>query len=145
VDAGSHAYVVGSTLSGDFPTVSPIQSAAPGNWDAFVTKLDAGGASLAFSTYFGGSDYDAGAGIAVDTSSEPNIYLTGATASPDILTTPGALRPAFGGTVDAFAARISQLGRPTSKDQCKNDGWRNFPQFKNQGDCVSYVASGGKH
>ena len=28
---------------------------------------------------------------------------------------------------------------PTSKDQCKNDGWKNFPQFKNQGQCVSSV------
>jgi len=34
---------------------------------------------------------------------------------------------------------------PTSKDQCKNGGWRNFPGFKNQGDCVSYVATGGKN
>jgi hypothetical protein len=24
---------------------------------------------------------------------------------------------------------------PTSKDQCKNGGWRNYPQFKNQGQC----------
>lgn len=33
---------------------------------------------------------------------------------------------------------------PTSKDQCKNDGYKAFnnPSFKNQGDCVSYVASG---
>jgi len=30
---------------------------------------------------------------------------------------------------------------PTSKDQCKNGGWRNYPGFKNQGDCVSFVAS----
>jgi len=39
------------------------------------------------------------------------------------------------------------VGPPTSKDQCKNDGWRSFnnPAFKNQGDCVSYVATGGKH
>jgi hypothetical protein len=29
---------------------------------------------------------------------------------------------------------------PTSRDQCKNGGWRNFPGFKNQGDCVSFVA-----
>lgn len=37
-------------------------------------------------------------------------------------------------------------GTPTSTDQCKNDGWRTFtnPRFKNQGDCVSYVASGGR-
>jgi hypothetical protein len=34
---------------------------------------------------------------------------------------------------------------PVSKDQCKNGGWRNFPDFKNQGDCVSYVATGGEN
>jgi hypothetical protein len=34
---------------------------------------------------------------------------------------------------------------PTSKDQCKNNGWRNFPQFKSQGECVSFVATGGKN
>jgi hypothetical protein len=34
---------------------------------------------------------------------------------------------------------------PTSKDQCKDGGWLNFPQFKNQGNCVSFVASKGKN
>jgi hypothetical protein len=36
---------------------------------------------------------------------------------------------------------------PTSKDQCKNGGWKNFtnPAFKNQGDCVSFVATHGKN
>jgi hypothetical protein len=36
---------------------------------------------------------------------------------------------------------------PTSKDQCKKGGWKNFtnPSFKNQGDCVSFVATGGKN
>jgi hypothetical protein len=34
---------------------------------------------------------------------------------------------------------------PTSKEQCKNGGWRNFPGFKNQGDCVSFVATGGRN
>jgi hypothetical protein len=29
--------------------------------------------------------------------------------------------------------------RPTSKDQCKNGGWRSFPGFKNQGECVAFV------
>ncbi len=38
---------------------------------------------------------------------------------------------------------------PTSKDQCKDGGWQTFTDaqgntaFKNQGDCVSYVASNG--
>jgi hypothetical protein len=34
---------------------------------------------------------------------------------------------------------------PTSKDQCKHGGWRTFGVFKNQGDCVSFVATGGKN
>jgi hypothetical protein len=34
---------------------------------------------------------------------------------------------------------------PTSKNQCKSGGWRNYGIFKNQGDCVSFVATGGKN
>jgi len=39
---------------------------------------------------------------------------------------------------------------PASKDQCKMDGWRTLVDsdghsFKNQGDCVSFVATGGKN
>ena len=34
---------------------------------------------------------------------------------------------------------------PTSKDQCKNGGWRTYGVFKNQGDCVSFIATKGKN
>ena len=34
---------------------------------------------------------------------------------------------------------------PISKDQCKNGGWKTFGVFKNQGDCVSFVATKGKN
>ena len=34
---------------------------------------------------------------------------------------------------------------PTSQEQCKNDGWRSFSQFKNQGDCVSFVTTGARN
>jgi hypothetical protein len=46
---------------------------------------------------------------------------------------------------EPFASTLTQpvLIEPTDKSQCKNGGWQNYPQFKNQGDCVSYVASGG--
>ena len=45
----------------------------------------------------------------------------------------------------AFQASFSPP-LPTSKAQCKNGGWKNFgTTFKNQGDCVSFVASGGKN
>ena len=35
--------------------------------------------------------------------------------------------------------------RPTDKDQCKKGGWETFGVFKNQGDCVSWFATGGKN
>jgi hypothetical protein len=46
---------------------------------------------------------------------------------------------------DGHAVVFDAPQLPTSKDQCKNGGWRNFPQFKNQGDCVSFVATHGKN
>jgi len=44
---------------------------------------------------------------------------------------------------------LSSLALPSDKNQCKKDGWKdltdaNGNSFKNQGDCVSYVASEGK-
>jgi hypothetical protein len=42
---------------------------------------------------------------------------------------------------ETFASLQAQttLIVPTGKDQCKNDGWRNYALFNNQGDCVSFV------
>jgi DNA-binding beta-propeller fold protein YncE len=38
---------------------------------------------------------------------------------------------------------VSPLPRvPTSKEQCKNGSWRNFSQFKNQGQCIAFVERG---
>jgi hypothetical protein len=51
-----------------------------------------------------------------------------------------ALTPIFGGDITVHDA----VPLPTSKEQCKNGGWRTFPGFKNQGDCVGFVAAGGK-
>jgi hypothetical protein len=44
---------------------------------------------------------------------------------------------------ESFASSLTApvLITPTTKDQCKNNGWKNFPQFKNQGQCVSFVES----
>ncbi len=48
-------------------------------------------------------------------------------------------------TSPSSCAPAVQIGPPTNKDQCKNDGWKlfNTPRtFKNQGDCVSYMSNG---
>jgi 6-phosphogluconolactonase len=59
----------------------------------------------------------------------------------------GALSPKTPATVATGGGpagiAVTPLPRvPTSKQQCKNGGWHNFPQFKNQGDCVSFVENG---
>ena len=51
--------------------------------------------------------------------------------------------PIFGGDVPGKLILTCSL--PTSKNQCKNGGWQDFGVFKNQGDCVSFVATGGKN
>jgi hypothetical protein len=73
-------------------------------------------------------------------------FPTGAIQSVDILID-------VQGTADISNIRVNGvlevplIGPPTSKDQCKKGGWKTFnnPTFKNQGDCVSYVATGGKN
>jgi len=62
----------------------------------------------------------------------------------------GALVPKSPPTVAAganpFGVAVSPLAAaPTSKEPCKKGGWRNFPGFTNQGDCVRFVATGGKN
>jgi hypothetical protein len=51
----------------------------------------------------------------------------------------------FNASVDDVTV-TSTRAVPTTKDQCKKGGWRNFgTSFRNQGDCVSFVATNGKN
>ncbi len=81
-DAGS-AYVCGFTFSSDFPTQNPFQTFGEtgGITNFFVTKLSPPGNSLEYSTYLGGSNFDEGGAIAVN--SAGNAYLAGRTESTD--------------------------------------------------------------
>src|SRR5262249_25767340 len=58
VDSAGNAYVTGGTGSTSFPTVNPFQGKNAGGGDVFVTKLNAAGSALVYSTYLGGSGYD---------------------------------------------------------------------------------------
>jgi hypothetical protein len=50
----------------------------------------------------------------------------------------------FNASVDNVVIESVRL-LPTTKQECKNGGWRSFGVFKNQGDCVSFVATNGRN
>jgi len=89
VDSAGNAYIAGGTDSTDFPTAGPIQGSLHGsNGDAFVTKINAAGSAILYSTYLGGSFVQQANGIAVD--SAGNAYVAGLTSSSDFPVTQGA-------------------------------------------------------
>jgi hypothetical protein len=112
VDSAGDAYVTGSISSGNFPTTrSAIQTSSGGGIDAFVSKLNPSGSALLYSTYLGGSGYDAGYSITVD--SAGSAYVTGGTNSTNFPTTSGALQTSFGGGSlggNAFLSKLNPLG-----------------------------------
>ena len=107
VDSSGCAYVTGDTSSEDFPTEGAIQPSYSGNYDAFVTKLNTEGSALVYSTYLGGTSYDDGYGIAVDSSG--CAYVTGDTSSEDF-PTEGAIQPSYSGNYDAFVTKLNTDG-----------------------------------
>ncbi|MBH0176450.1 MAG: tandem-95 repeat protein [Nitrospira sp.] len=98
VDGQGQAYVTGYTFSTDFPTSNGSQLFGGGQYDAFVTKLDADGA-VVYSTYLGGSNTDVGRGIAVDGSGQ--AYVTGYILNPSYL---------YPNSYDAFVTKLDADG-----------------------------------
>lgn len=113
IDANGNVYVTGYTDSGDFPTVNAVQSTYAGNGDVYVTKLNALGNSLFYSTYLGGNDYEEGFNVAVDAAG--SAYVTGDTYSSDF-PTENPLQPANAGDSDAFVAKIADSSTDSDGD-----------------------------
>lgn len=115
VDAAGNAYVVGTAVSLDFPTTAGVIKTVllPSNnnqtwYDAFVTKVNPTGTALVFSTYYGGRNgSESSGGVTLD--AEGNIIVSGSTKSND-LPVVNAYQSTFGGTDDAFAAKINPTG-----------------------------------
>jgi hypothetical protein len=123
VDANDRIHVAGrAEAEPGIPLVRPTQTLARGT-DAFVMRLAPDGASLEFSTRFGGSGEDSATSVAVAPAGD--IFVAGRTSSED-LATPGALQTTLQGREDGFVARLdaetpavryaSYLGGGTSED-----------------------------
>jgi Beta-propeller repeat len=123
VDDSGNAYLTGLTYSVDFPAVNQIPGACNGTCGsgadvAFITKINAAGNALAYSSFIGGSggvygEGDAGASIAVDGSG--NAYVTGSTGSSDfpiVNQIPGACNGfcGTGTTTNAFITKVNASG-----------------------------------
>jgi hypothetical protein len=108
VDSGGNVYVNGFTLSTDFPiTPRAFQTASRGGLDGFITKLNAAGTALVYSSYLGGSGDDQVLGTAID--SAGNAYLTGPTTSGDFPVTPVPFKPATKGAPAAHRPTLSHV------------------------------------
>jgi hypothetical protein len=115
VDVGGSAYVVGSTLSSDYPAANAHSPG--GSTDIVVTKLLPSGRNSAYSTYLGGTSTDTGMAIAVDQGG--SAWLTGTTRSSDFPTNnafqgsyrgEGPAQGRFAGKGDAFVAKLDSGG-----------------------------------
>jgi hypothetical protein len=114
VDANGAAYVIGNTRSADFPTTPGALDTTCGSdgacnnySDVFVSKFNAQGSGLVYSTFLGGSEIEFAGGIAVDGSY--NAFVTGETTSIDFPVV-NAVQAASGGGAEAFVARLNAAG-----------------------------------
>ena len=111
LDPAGNAYIVGWTASADFPVRNAFQTTLRGFPNAFVSKLNATGSDLLYSSFLGGTGgFDFGSDIAVDASG--NAYITGDTTSANFPVTPGAFRttlvlPGGAGDNDGFVAKFN--------------------------------------
>lgn len=109
VDASGNVYVTGGAAGNDFPTTAgAFDTSANGAEDGFVTKLNAAGSALVYSTYLGGSARDEPYDIAID--ADGNAYVTGWTGSANFPTTDGAVDTTYGGGFDAFVTKVNPAG-----------------------------------
>ena len=112
-DAAHNMYLAGVTSSSDFPTHAAAQPALAMSADAFVSKLNAAGDTLLYSTYLGGTREERDPAIAVD--AVGSAYVGGTTASTNFPTLHPFQSTNHGGHsqgFDGFVAKLDASGAP---------------------------------
>ena len=143
--AASGPYVGTFTETGSFngaPSVSATFSITSGTAPVTGSKS---GPPLAGGSFGCGSNGAASAFVpqerysATIHTANANFHDEGVTRVIASITASGAVA-----LTESFTSSLSQpvLIVPTTKAQCKKGGWRDYPQFKNQGMCVRFVVTG---
>ena len=107
VDQDGALYITGLTRSTDFPTQNPIYPTLSGASDVFITKINASGTALAYSSYLGGSGDELGNDIALDASG--NAFVTGLTNGTGF-PVHNPINGISGGNADAFIFQMNSDG-----------------------------------
>jgi len=130
VDNSGNAYITGNTKSPNYDvTTGAIQTTKDSLTDAFVTKLNASGTALLYSTYLGGNGYDEGYGIFVDAGG--SIYVTGQTDSPNYDVTTGVFQTTNGGGFDVFVTKIDASSTSILPHDLPTLNWSLYPNPNN--------------
>jgi RHS repeat-associated protein len=106
-DAAGDVYVAGQSNSSNYPTQNGFDPTANGGADVVVTKLNAAGSELVYSTYVGSSGDDLAYGLAVGP--DGDAYVTGFAAA-GFPTTAGAYQTTASATANPFVLRLTQAG-----------------------------------
>lgn len=110
VDSAGNAYVAGETASLFYPTTpGAFQTTLTGFLEVAITKLNADGSALIYSTYLGGTNVGFSQGFGIDVDPLGNAYVTGLTADFDFPITPGAFQTALAG-IDVFITKLNPSG-----------------------------------
>ncbi|HEX7808391.1 MAG TPA: SBBP repeat-containing protein, partial [Thermoanaerobaculia bacterium] len=121
VDAAGNAYIIGRTQSNDFPTVLPIQATRKGGYDVTMSRINAAGTALDYSTYLGGNADDYGIAIEVDAAGTAygtghvfewtNRTIDSSTNPLAFPTTAGVVQRTHFGNWDVFLTKLTPAGQ----------------------------------
>lgn len=109
VNSAGEAYVTGRTGATNFPvTAGAFQTVPGGSFDVFVTKLNATGTGLIYSTLIGGSNGDEGYDIKINAAGE--AFITGVASKAGFPYTPGAFQTTLIAGYGALVAKLNATG-----------------------------------
>jgi putative flippase GtrA len=104
-NAANELIIAGYTRSPDLPiTQSSFQSTVKGGYDIFIAIFNFELSDLIYSSYYGGSDYDAITDVIID--SDGNIILIGNSDSSDFPVTNDAFNPSYSGSLDCIVIKL---------------------------------------
>jgi hypothetical protein len=159
-DAGSFNFSVSGTAAGPFPgtftesgSFTTSRSGLLSDFSSTFTISNSEGVTVTGSKHIAGDLSQASCALIEvgQVQFSTSILTTGYTATingaqREIGPATGSISGLLGLEPPHFSENFASSGavQLTSKEQCKDGGWQSF-DFKNQGDCVSFLATGGKN